>query len=474
MPLDWLTASDSDVARLVVQRGLGAIYLIAFWGVLRQFRPLLGEDGLLPVPGYLAGQDFWQVPTVFQLGYTDRRLVALAWGGIAGAAAIVLGLPEGWPLPLTILLWAALWFGYLSIVNVGQTFYGFGWESLLLEAGFLAIFLGNAAIGPPVVVIYALRWLAFRVEFGAGLIKLRGDACWRDLSCMDYHHETQPMPNPVSWYIHRLPRWFHRGEVLGNFAAQLIAPFLLFLPQPVAGIGAVWMIFTQLYLVATGNYAWLNWITIVIAAAALPDAWFAPFVAVGPGGQLPAWFGATTLALALLVLVLSYRPVRNLLGQRQLMNFSFNNFHLVNTYGAFGSVTRVRDEVIVEGTDEAVLLPSTRWRPYEFAGKPGDPRRRPPQVAPFHLRLDWLMWFLPLSRMYGMGWFERFCQRLLVNDRSVLSMLRGNPFPDAPPLWVRSRLFRYRYSTWRERRQEGVWWVREPVGDYLPPMRLRR
>lgn len=474
MSLDWLTAPDGEVARLILQRGLGAIYLVAFWGALRQFRPLLGEHGLLPVPGYLAGQGFRQVPTIFQLGYTDRRLALLAWAGIAGSALIVVGLPDGWPLPAGMVLWAALWFGYLSIVNVGQTFYGFGWESLLCEAGFLAIFLGNAAIGPPVLALLAFRWLAFRVEFGAGLIKLRGDPCWRDLSCMDYHHETQPMPNPVSWFIHRLPRPLHRVEVLGNFGAQLAAPLLLFFPQPIAGIGAAWMILTQLYLVATGNYAWLNWITIVVTASALPDAWFTALLTPRAGQAMPAWFGVATIGLALLVVVLSYEPVRNLLGRRQRMNFSFNAYHLVNAYGAFGSVTRVRDEVVVEGTDEAVLLPQTRWRAYEFRGKPGDPRRLPPQVAPYHLRIDWLMWFLPLSPAYGMGWFDRFLERLLVNDPAMLGLLRGNPFPDRPPVWVRARRFRYRFSTWRELRSEGAWWVREPIGDYLPPTRLRR
>ncbi len=473
MPLEWLIAPDATVARLVVQRGLGVIYLVAFWGVLRQFRPLLGERGLLPVPGYLRGLRFWQAPSIFHLGYSDRRLAALAWGGIIAAAAVVAGVPDGWPIPATMALWAALWFGYLSIVNVGQTFYGFGWESLLCEAGFLAIFLGNASVAPPLLVLLAFRWLAFRVEFGAGLIKLRGDPCWRDLTCMEFHHETQPMPNPLSWYVHRLPRWFHRAEVLGNFGAQLVAPFLLFGPQPVAGIGAAWMIVTQLYLVATGNYAWLNWITIVVSAAALPDAWFGPLVGQPVGGALPGWFAAATMGLGLLVVILSWQPVRNMAGRRQLMNFSFNQLHLVNTYGAFGSVTRVRDEVVVEGTREPVLLPGTIWREYEFRGKPGDPRHRPPQVAPFHLRLDWLMWFLPLSRAYGIGWFERFCERLLEGDPAILGLLRSNPFPDRPPVFVRARLFRYRYSTWAERREDGAWWVREPIGDYLRPVRLR-
>ena len=176
----------------------------------------------------------------------------LAWTGVILAAAIVLGLPQQAPLPATMLVWLALWILYQSIVNVGQSFYSFGWETLLLEAGFLAIFLGNASVAPPWPVIWLFRWLAFRVEFGAGLIKLRGDRCWRDLTCMEWHHETQPMPNPLSWFFHHLPRPIHRIEVVGNFAAQLVLPFGLFLPQPIASIAAVLMIATQLYLVVSG------------------------------------------------------------------------------------------------------------------------------------------------------------------------------------------------------------------------------
>jgi hypothetical protein len=368
-----------------------------------------------------------------------------------------------------------LWVLYLSIVNVGQTFYSFGWESLLLEAGFLAIFLGDDATGPPALVLISFRWLAFRVEFGAGLIKMRGDQCWRDLTCLDYHHETQPMPNPLSWWFHRIPKRLHRLEVLGNHAAQLIVPFGLFFPQPVAGLAAGYMILTQLYLVVSGNYAWLNWLTIVAAAAALPDFFFSPIMAVAPGpvGQ-PGWFAAAVIGLVVVVVVLSYWPVRNLLGPRQLMNFSFNQLHIVNTYGAFGSVTRHRDEVVVEGTEDADPTDASTWREYEFKGKPGDPMRRPPQWAPYHLRLDWLMWFLPLSPGYGEVWFIRFVDRLLRNDPAILGLLRRNPFPDHPPATIRARMYRYRYTTWRERRETRAWWVRQPIGEYLPPVALRQ
>ena len=205
------------------------------------------------------------------------------------------------------------------MVNVGQTFYGFGWETLLLEAGFLAIFLGPASTAPPTLVLWLYRWLLFRVEFGAGLIKLRGDRCWRDLSCLDYHHETQPLPGPLSWFFHHLPRPVHRAEVLANHAAQLVVPFGLFAPQPVAGIAALVIVVTQAWLLASGNFSWLNLLTIVLAAAAL-DGGFLGAVLPGSGAATLAapagWQQAAVLAVALLVAVLSVRPARNLLGRR--------------------------------------------------------------------------------------------------------------------------------------------------------------
>ena len=371
--------------------------------------------------------------------------------------------------------WLALWALYLSIVNVGQTFYGFGWETLLLEAGFLAVFLGPAAQAPPTLVLWLYRWLLFRVEFGAGLIKLRGDRCWRDLTCLDYHHETQPLPGPLSWFFHHLPGRLHRVEVLANHATQLVVPFGLFAPQPVAGAAALVVVVTQAWLMASGNFSWLNLITIVVAAAAVDDRLLAAVLPVDPPATLAdpaAWQRAAVLALTVAVTALSIRPVRNLVGRRQLMNASFDPLRLVNTYGAFGAITRVRREVVLEGTDEAAPGPATVWAEYQCKAKPGDPRRRPRQVAPYHLRLDWLLWFAAMSPPSAHPWMAVLVTRLLENDPATLRLLGRNPFPDHPPALVRARLYRYRFTTPAERRQTGAWWSRELLGDYLPPLRL--
>jgi Lipase maturation factor len=471
--MSWLSAPDDWLTRLVLQRAVGLVYLIAFLVTLDQFLPLLGERGLLPVPAFVRAVPFRRAPSIFHLHYSDRMLLAVAWTGIAGSVAVLLGLPEAAPTWVSMLVWFVLWALYLSIVNVGQTFYGFGWETLLTEAGFLAILLGSAGSAPPVLVIWLFRWLVIRVELGAGLIKLRGDPCWRNLSCLDYHHETQPMPNPLSWHFHHLPRPLHRVEVLGNHVAQLVAPIGLLLPQPVAGICGLVMVATQLWLVLSGNFSWLNLLTIALATSAFDGAWLHRVIPVSPPPGLsptPTWHLALALALTALVAALSWWPVRNMASRRQFMNTSFNALRLVNSYGAFGSVTRVRNEVVLEGTDATEPGPETEWREYEFKGKPGDVRRRPPQVAPYHLRLDWLMWFAALRPGYADRWLVQLVRRLLVNDPASLRLLRHNPFPDRPPAMLRARLYRYRFTSRAERRATGAWWHRELVGEYLPAM----
>jgi hypothetical protein len=264
-------------------------------------------------------------------------------------------------------------------------------------------------------------------------------------------------------------------EVLANHGTQLVVPFLLLTPQPVAGVAAGIMIVTQLWLVASGNFAWLNWTAIVLAFAVLPDGFLRHVLPESPPshpGGTPLAFVVLACALTALVVLLSYWPVRNMLGSRQAMNASFNRWHFVNTYGAFGSVTRTRREIVIEGTADPDPGPDAEWREYEFKGKPGDVRRLPRQFAPYHLRLDWLMWFAGISRGYAGGWFDAFLGKLLQNDAPTLRLLRRNPFANAPPAYVRALAYRYRFSTRQERRATGAWWQRTLVGEFVPPTRL--
>lgn len=469
--LAWLAAPDYTSARWIVQHLVALVYVIAFTVALAQFRPLIGERGLTPIPRFLARTTFRRHPSVFHLRYSDTLFRVVAGTGLVLALAALAGATDVLPLGAGIALWAALWVLYLSIVTVGQVWYGFGWESLLLEAGFLVTFLGPADVAPPAPILWLLVWLLFRVEFGAGLIKMRGDPCWRDLTCLEYHHETQPLPGPTSRLFHHLPRPLHRVEVLANHVTQLGVPFLLFAPQPVASVAAAVVIVTQGWLVSSGNFAWLNLLTITLAFAAVDDSWWR--LPLPEPGALPVWFAVVVLAVTGLMLALSVWPVLNMASGRQLMNAGITPVHLGNSYGAFGSVTREREEVVLEATDDPDGRDDAVWREYDFRAKPGDPYRRPPQVAPYHRRLDWLMWFAPIAPRTARGWLPALLDRLLEADAPTLRLLRRDPFDGERPAWVRARLYRYRFTTREERRATGAYWHRELIGDYLPARTLR-
>ncbi|NEU55810.1 lipase maturation factor family protein [Halorussus sp. MSC15.2] len=472
------------LVRLLVHRGLAVVYLLAFLVAATQFRALVGEDGLLPVSEYVEYAEFRRRPSLFYLLPSDRAMGVAAWAGVGLSALALAGapswLPRAYVLPASMLLWTTLWLLYLSFVNAGRVFYGFGWESMLLETGFLAVFLGAGQFAAPWPVVWLLRWLLFRNMFGAGLIKIRGDECWRDLTCMEYHYETQPMPNPTSWYVHHLPRPVHRAAVAVNHVVELAVPFLYFAPQPVAALAGVATILFQGWLMVTGNFSWLNALTVVLAFATFADSVLASaFGALGlpvtaPATvALPLWFWVAVGGVTALVAVLSVRPTLNMVSSEQVMNTAFDPLHLVNTYGAFGSITRERYEIVVEGTSDEELTPDTEWETYTFEGKPTDPERRPPQVAPYHLRLDWQLWFAAMSPSpYQHRWFSRLLEKLLEGDEATLGLLRTNPFPDDPPTHVRAVRYRYEFTSPAERSETGRWWNRERVGSYVEPVSL--
>jgi hypothetical protein len=465
--------SGYALSRLIFERSLALIYLIAFLCAANQFVPLVGEHGLLPVSRFVRRVSFRASPSLFYLAPTDRAFRIAAWLGIAVSAGLLAGLLQR-TAPAAAIAWATLWLLYLSFVNVGQIFYGFGWESLLLETGFFAIFLGASTTAPSLFLLVIWRWILFRDMFGAGLIKLRGDSCWRDLTCLHFYFETQPIPNALSWYFHWLPASVHRAGVAFNHFAELAVPFGYFAPQPIAGIAGIITIAFQSSLILSGNLSWLNWITIVLCIPTLDDRWFWWLPVSSPAIQMPPLAQRLCIyAAAGVVAVLSVRPIVNMLSPRQRMNFSFNPLHLVNTYGAFGSITRARNEIVIEGTNDSSLTSSTVWREYEFKGKPGNPAQRPPQIAPYHLRLDWLMWFAAMASPDEHRWFTPLMAKLLEGDRATLGLLRTNPFPEHPPHYLRALYYQYRFTTPDERRHSGKWWKRELIGIYLPIVALK-
>jgi hypothetical protein len=254
----------------------------------------------------------------------------------------------------------------------------------------------------------------------------------------------------------------------------LIVPFGYFLPQPVARIAGIITIVFQASIMASGNLSWLNLLTMVLAIPMLDDRALGAIVPLrAPALHGPAYpHKIAVAALGVVFAWLSIAPVRNMLSPHQIMNTAFNPLHLVGTYGAFGSITRERYEVVVEGTDEAFPSASAIWHEYEFRGKPGALGRQPPQIAPYHLRLDWLMWFAAMSDYSQHPWFVNFMAKLLANDRAVLRLLRSNPFPNHPPRFVRAQLYHYRFTTPAERRVNGAWWRRQPAGIYFPQVSM--
>jgi hypothetical protein len=507
-----LTAGDYTISREIIQRGFGVLFLIAFVSAFNQFPALLGERGLTPAPRFIALTTSAQAPSLFRwkrFSYSDRRLRIVCVIGMVLAASAIIGLPQAGPVWVPVPVFLAMWGLYFSIVSIGQRFYGFGWESLLLEAGFLVGFLGSAEVAPSLPMILLLRWFVIRVEFGAGMIKMRGDASWRNLTAMDYHHQTQPMPGPLSRRAHLMPGWWHKGETLGSHIVQLAAPWLLFLPQPIASFAAVVIIITQLALVISGNYAWLNWATILLACSGISDAFFRwivggpfpgwgwnavtstlsgstgaeaadPAVGTDPVEALPLWWLIIVLVFVVWQCWLGIPALRNLFSSSQLMNASFNRLGLGNAYGAFGSMTETRDEIVIEGwIEDEDDSADDGWREYAFKGKPGDVFRRAPVVAPYHLRLDWLMWFAALGD-YRQSWFTELLRQIGNGNPQIRRLMGPDPFSGRTPDLIRVRIFTYRYATRAERRdaaaagQPRPWWVRSDPRILVRPISLHK
>jgi len=475
----WLT-------RFVLLRVLGFVYAVAFLAAARQILPLIGSHGLLPVDPYLhrvrdylgstvAG--FARLPSLFWFWHSDTALLLTAWTGFGLACVVVAGFANA---PLLAVLWAL----YMSIVHAGQDWYSYGWETQLLETGFLAIFLCPLLDPrpfprrePPAPLIWLFRWLIFRIMLGAGLIKLRGDRVWRDLTALYYHFETQPIPGPLSRWFHFLPRTALRAGVMFNHVAEIIAPWFVFWPRTARRIAGVVIILFQVTLILSGNLSFLNWVTIVPALACLDDAFWSrvlpgPLVrraARAAAAAVPSKGMRTTgWAVACLVVLLSFQPVMNLLSARQMMNTSFDPLDLVNTYGAFGSVGRERLNVVFEGTNDAVPGENAHWQAYPYQDLPVDLDRAPPQIAPYQPRLDWQMWFAAMGTPGQYQWTLHLVWKRLHNDPGTLSLFGGNPFPGHPPRYVRAVLYRYRFAPMGN--AQGRWWERDQLGLWLPAL----
>lgn len=476
-PTYWLT-------RFVILRLLGLIYAVAFLVAINQLVPLIGSNGLLPVGNYLAiishalgsnGAGFVRLPSLFWLWHSDSALQTVAWMGFILSCVVICGYANA---PLL----GVIWFLYMSIVHVGQDWYGYGWEIQLTETGFLAIFLCPLLDmrpfpkrAPPMAVIVLFRWLAFRIMLGSGLIKFRGDQAWRNGTVLFYHFETQPIPGPLSRWFHFMPHALLRMGVWFNWLAELAAPWFVFWPRVARHIAGSVIVLFQLVLIVSGNLSFLNWLTIVPALACFDDGFWARILprvlvrkaqtAAGSAEESVPML-TTSYIIAAVIAILSIRPAINMLSTEQIMNGSFDPLDLVNTYGAFGSVGQERTNVVFEGTMDDTAGNKARWKPYIYKDLPVLLDKQPPQIAPYQPHLDWQMWFAAMSTADQYPWTYNLVWKLLHNDPRAISLFAQNPFPGKPPRFIRATLYHYKFA--QPGNPQQLWWTRERIGDWMP------
>ena len=485
------------VARFLFVRGLALVYLIAFVSLAAQVDGLLGPQGILPVDRFLTAARaqlgdaaMYELPSVSWLAPDLLTPGLLCRVGAGLALAALLGLAPLFILPL-------LWVLYLSLVSVGQEFLSYQWDVLLLEAGVLGVLVAPGGLRPglarldppPRVGMWLVRWLLFRLMFMSGLAKLlSGDPVWHDLTALTWHYETQPLPTPLAWYAHALPRVVHQLSTFVMFAIELLVPFLIFLPRRPKALAASAITLLMVLIALTGNYTFFNLITIVLALALLDDitwrrlrprgrrpAGEAPLGPVSlPAGRLR---NATALAAFAVIALLSAAQLTAMIGGRTALPAAGRTllsaaapWHVVNRYGLFAIMTRTRGEISLEGTTDGVT-----WRTYEFRYKPGDPLRAPPWVAPHQPRLDWQMWFASLSNFRSEPWFANLMVRLIQNEPAVLALFASNPFPEGPPSAVRAVIQEYRFTHPgdADAAGTGAWWSVGPRQPWSPTLSPR-
>jgi len=482
-PSVWLWGRDYEPPRFdlvawLFLRIMGLIYLAAFVSFGVQARGLIGSHGILPlgefadaVRSQIGSAGFRRLPMVFWLDQSDFAIQAACGAGTAFSLLLIFNI-----LPRISLFF--LYVLYLSIFYAGQDFTGFQWDLLLIESGFLALFL-SLMTKPG---IWLLRWLLFRFMLLAGLVKiLSGDPTWANLSALSYYFQTEPLPTRLAWYAHHLPQAVLIASTVVTLVIELVLPFLIFCPRRLRFVAAFGILLLQVLILLTGNYTFFNLLTMALCLVLFDDAALRKVIPrrltlLGQhhvrdikAGKIGSFAAG---ALALLIVFTGLVDMHAVLGGRISFPAAWicdeiAPLNIVNSYGLFAVMTTTRPEIIVEGSEDGI-----QWREYAFKYKPGDVMRRPRWNVPYQPRLDWQMWFAALGTPAESPWFTRFLQRLLENSAEVTALLGSNPFPDKPPLYVRALLYDYRYSSPEEKKATGAWWVRRLEGIYYPATSL--
>jgi hypothetical protein len=516
-PLPMATLVDSQsptwpegtLATWLFLRGLGLSFLLAFASLWPQLLGLIGARGVLPaapflraVAGQVGAERFFLLPTLFWFGASDNALQLVCTLGLLCGLLLFLGIAE-------CLALAFAWLCYLSLVSIGREFMSFQWDSLLLEIALwsLPLVLYRPRLRPmlraPVPVgRWLLGWLLLRFMFAAGWAKLAsGDVVWRDLSALDYHFFTQPLPAPLAYYAHQLPGPLKKVGTAAMFFIEMVVPFLVLPRWRVRRWAALALILLQVVIAATGNYGFFNFLSAVMVLPLLPDAWLRRLMPqrlweflqpqpptpdtlqteddsaarsdVREGRLAHAAAGGRGFIFALLVplslvqAALMFAPEERIPpAALQALEYS-SVIHAVNRYGLFAVLTRERPEIIIEGSSDGV-----NWLPYEFKYKPGSLERRPRYNAPHQPRLDWQMWFAALRPYRRGGWVDALCIRLLQGSPDVLWLLDADPFYGRKPQQIRATRYRYEFTSLAEKRATGAYYQRRDPEPYLGPVSL--
>ena len=458
---------SATISLTLFPRLLGVIYLLAFTSLLMQVRGLYGAQGILPIADYTArlrrhfGARAWRLyPSLFWRNAADPFLLGAAGAGVALSLLLLAGIAT---LPSLVLLWLL----YLSFTSLGQEFLSFQWDALLLETGFMTIFLPLADPASPLVA-FAYHFFLFRFMLSAGVVKLAsGDPNWRRQRTLLFHYETQPLPNRLAWYAQQLPAGIQKLSCLGTFFFELVVPVLCLGPATLRLAACGLLLIFQTLLLLSGSYGFFNLLSMALCVPLLDDRFLAPFAFLPAAAEpllpaLSAWVSAVFLlfillnALQLLRLGAHPRWLAPLLGKCGIWGIS-------SPYGLFAVMTTQRFEYVIEGSNDG-----ESWQAYTFGWKPGDPASPPRQAAPHQPRLDWQMWFAALDPTHIDPWFARLLQRLLEGSPPVLALFRAVPFRTAPPRLLRLIVYQYHFTDTATRQASGHWWTREEIGRSAP------
>ena len=476
-------------ARRWFLRAIGLIYLIAFVSLWAQVDGLIGANGISPVNQFLPAvheqlgpQVYSLLPTLCWFDLSNTFLHFLCGAGVAFSLLLVFGIAP-------VICLTALFVFYLSLTISGQTFLSFQWDILLLETGFLSIFLAPWQLWPkrgqepPVsrAALLLLKLLLFKLMVMSGVVKLTsGDDCWWNLTALDYHYWSQPLPTIFGWWADQHPEWFKHFSVGFCMAVEIIAPFFIWAPRRPRLIAAGLMIFLQLVIALTGNYCFFNLLTLALCLLLIDDGVAASLHDPRTFRTAKRLQDRLSTSGAIIVLIVSL-PINGWLiftafkpdaAWPRTPAFAYRHlepFRIVNGYGLFRVMTKDRREIVIEGSADGI-----DWLPYEFKWKPGDVNRAPGWCAPHQPRLDWQMWFAALGTPEQNPWFIRLATCLLKGKTGVTRLFAHDPFPNQPPRYIRAILYRYRFTTAKEHRQTGAWWERQELGEYLPAVSLEK